>query len=56
MLVALILICSMAVTPDPWDCGRENASAVMRVNPEFGKPATCFMQGQATDGSHENGR
>jgi len=47
MLTALILICSVAVTPDLGDCSRTNAVAVMRVPAEFGNPATCFMNGQA---------
>ena len=47
MLTALVLICSMAQTPDLRDCGRANAVAVMRVPAEFGNPATCFMHGQA---------
>jgi len=47
MLTALVLICSIAVTPDLQDCTRENATAVMRVPGESGNPATCFMYGQA---------
>ena len=47
MLTALVLICSMAQTPDLRDCSRSNAVAVMRVPAEFGNPATCFMHGQA---------
>jgi hypothetical protein len=47
MLTALVLICSVAVTPDLRDCSRDNATAVMRVPAEFGNPATCFMHGQA---------
>jgi hypothetical protein len=47
MLSALVLICSIAVTPDLRDCSRVNATAVMRVPAEFGNPATCFMHGQA---------
>jgi hypothetical protein len=47
MLTALVLICSMAATPDLRDCSRANATAVMRVPAEFGNPATCFMHGQA---------
>jgi hypothetical protein len=47
MLTALVLICSVAVTPDLRDCTRENATAVMRVPAEFGNPVTCFMHGQA---------
>jgi hypothetical protein len=47
MLTALVLICSITVTPDLADCSRHNATAVMRVPAEFGNPATCFMHGQA---------
>ena len=47
MLTALVLICSVAVTPDLRDCTRENATVVMRVPDEFGNPATCFMHAQA---------
>ena len=47
MLTALVLICSVAVTPDLRDCTRDNATAVMRAPAEFGNPAACFMHGQA---------
>jgi hypothetical protein len=47
MLSALVLICSMAVTPDIRDCSRENATTVMRVPTDFASPTTCFMHGQA---------
>ena len=47
MLTALILICSIAITPDLRDCTRDNATAVMRVPAESGNAATCFMHGQA---------
>ena len=47
MLTALVLICSLTVTPDARDCTRDNAAAVMRVPAEFGNPATCFLHGQA---------
>jgi len=47
MLTALVLICSIAVTPDIRDCTRHNATAIMRVPGESGNPATCFMHGQA---------
>jgi len=47
VLTALVLICSIAVTPDLRDCSRTNAVAVMRVPSEFGNPATCLMHGQA---------
>jgi hypothetical protein len=47
MLTALVLICSVEVTPDLRDCNRDNATAVMRVPGEFGHPSTCLMQAQA---------
>ena len=47
MLAALVLICSVAITPDLRDCTCANATAVMRVPADFGNPATCFMHGQA---------
>ena len=47
MLTALVLICSVAVTPDLRECSRSNATAVMRVPAEFGSPVTCLMHGQA---------
>ena len=46
MLTALILICSVAVTPDVRDCTRTDATAVMWVPAKFGNPVTCFMHGQ----------
>jgi hypothetical protein len=47
MLAALVLICSVVVTPDLRDCTRENAAVVMRVPAEFSNPGTCYMHGQA---------
>jgi hypothetical protein len=47
VLTALILVCSLATTPDLHDCTRDNAINVVRVPDEFGNPATCFMHGQA---------
>ena len=47
MLTALVLICSVVVTPDVRDCTRNNATTVMRVPAEFANPYTCFMHGQA---------
>jgi hypothetical protein len=47
MLTALILICSLATTPELATCTRDNAVNVMRVPESFGNPATCFMHGQA---------
>ena len=47
MLTALVLICSVAVTPDLRDCTRDNATAVIRAPADFGHPFTCLMHGQA---------
>ncbi|MBX6367641.1 MAG: hypothetical protein IRZ04_06645 [Rhodospirillales bacterium] len=47
MLTALVLVCSLAATPDLRDCNEANAVDVMRVPDEFSNPAFCFMQGQA---------
>jgi hypothetical protein len=47
VLTALVLICSVTITPDVRDCTRDNATAVMRVPDNFGNPVTCLMHGQA---------
>jgi hypothetical protein len=47
MLTALVLVCSLALTPDLHDCTRENAVHVLQVSEEFALPATCAMHGQA---------
>ena len=47
MLTALILICSLASTPDLRDCSRANAVDVLVTPVAFANPATCFMHGQA---------
>jgi hypothetical protein len=47
MLIALVLICSTAVTPDLRACTRDNAATVMLLAVQSGNPATCFMHGQA---------
>jgi hypothetical protein len=47
MLTALILICSLASTPDLRDCSRANAVDVLMTPVAFANPATCFMHGQA---------
>ena len=47
MLTALILVCSVVVTPELRDCDRTNAVYVLRLSEETGNPATCMMQGQA---------
>jgi len=38
MLTALVLIGSVAITPDRRDCTRKNATAVMRVPARFRNP------------------
>ena len=47
MLTALVLVCSLAATPDLSDCDQRNAVDVLRVAEEFTSPATCLMHGQA---------
>jgi len=47
MLTAMILICSLANTPNIGDCSRNNAVDVMWVPETFSNPVTCFMHGQA---------
>ena len=47
MLTAMILICSLANTPNIADCSRNNAVDVVWVPETFNNPVTCFMHGQA---------
>jgi hypothetical protein len=47
MLTALVLVCSLALTPDLHDCTRDNAVHVLQVPEEFALPAMCAMRGQA---------
>jgi hypothetical protein len=47
MLTALVLICSIAVTPDLRDCDPINARVVMRTPEAYTNPVTCAMHGQA---------
>jgi hypothetical protein len=47
MLTALVLICSLAITPDLASCDRNNAVNVVRVPAGFANAATCFLHGQA---------
>ena len=56
MLTALILICSLANTPDIRDCSRTNAVDVMVMPVSSANPATCFMHGQAYLASTDIGR
>lgn len=47
MLTALVLVCSLAATPDLRACNESNAVDVMRVPDEYASPASCFMSGQS---------
>jgi hypothetical protein len=47
MLTALVLVCSLAVTPDLRACDRSNAVHVLQVPEEFAMPVMCAMRGQA---------
>ena len=47
MLIALVLVCSVLVTPDLTQCGERNAVDVLVVPGEESNPAMCFMHGQA---------
>ena len=47
MLKALVLVCSLGVTPDLAACNTENAVYVMRAPGEYASPTTCLMRGQA---------
>jgi hypothetical protein len=47
MLTAIVLICSVAITPDIETCSRENAVVAIRVPAEFENLKSCFMHGQA---------
>jgi hypothetical protein len=47
VLTALILVCSLAVTPDLAACSQSNAVHTMFVPEQFGNPVTCVMHGQA---------
>ena len=47
MLTALVLVCSLTLTPNLRDCTRDNAVHVLQVPEEFALPAMCAMRGQA---------
>ena len=47
MLTAIVLVCSLAVTPDLRECSRENAVQVLQAPEEFAVPAMCVMRGQS---------
>ena len=43
----LILVCSLAITPELRNCDRNNALHVLQVPEQFGNPVMCMMRGQA---------
>lgn len=47
MLTALVLICSLAVTPDLRGCNPDNAVSVTRLDERFASPVLCFLHGEA---------
>jgi hypothetical protein len=47
MLTALVLICSLAITPDIALCNRDNAVDVIRVPAAFISSTACLLHGQA---------
>jgi hypothetical protein len=47
MFSALVLICSLAITPDLQDCARETAAAVLVMPERFSNAAICGMRSQA---------
>jgi hypothetical protein len=46
MLTAIILVCSVVITPDIGDCNRSNAVQVLQLS-EAGNPIMCMLHGQA---------
>ena len=56
MLTALVLVCSLSVTPDLSSCDQSNALDVIRVAEEFGSPGSCLMHGQSVLAQTEIGR
>jgi hypothetical protein len=47
LLKALILVCSLAQTPDLAACDENNALYVMRFSPQVASPNACLLRGQA---------
>ena len=56
MLTALVLVCSIAATPDLRACNQDNAVQVLRMVEASADPATCLMVGQAYLAGTEMGR
>jgi hypothetical protein len=47
LFTTLVLICSLAITPDLRECNRNNAVHVVQVPDQYAMPAACFMHAQA---------
>lgn len=47
MLYVLVLVCSLAITPDLADCNKTNAVDVISLPEPYASPVTCFMHGEA---------
>jgi len=56
MLTAIVLICSLAVTPDLADCTSKNARATMLVPEDFLIPTQCYFKAQAFAAGTQLGR
>jgi hypothetical protein len=56
MLTALVLVCSLAVTPELRDCDRDNAVGVLRLPEQVTVPGTCLKLGSAYIAQTEMGR
>lgn len=46
MFTAIILVCSIVITPELSDCNRNNAVQVLQL-PEAANPVMCMLHGQA---------
>jgi hypothetical protein len=47
LFTTLVLICSLAITPDLRDCDRNNAVQVVQVPEQYSMPGSCALYGQA---------
>jgi hypothetical protein len=56
MLSALVLVCSLAATPDLRVCDQNNALDVLRVPERFHTQAECMIHGQSYLAGIEIGR
>ena len=56
MLTALVLVCSLAITPELRQCNRDNAVGVLRLPEEVAVPGTCLKLGSAYLAQTEMGR